>query len=68
MTVLITGAGLLGSYVTAALQDKEKVILYSAKPHYRAIEQVCGTKPVIIDGDILDMQSLTAVMTAILLI
>lgn len=62
MTVLITGAGLLGSYVAAALQDKEKVILYSAAPHYRAIEQVCGTRPAIIDGDILDMQSLTAIM------
>lgn len=62
MTILITGAGLLGCHTAKMLHDrKEKVMLYSDHPDRKAIRQVCDRIP-IVQGDILDMKLLRSTL------
>jgi len=63
MSVLITGAGLLGTYAAREyLGSKESVILYEVAPNYIAIKDICGEKIKIIKGDILDIKKLYSIV------
>ena len=62
MTILITGAGLLGCYTAQLLlQRGEKVVLYGTTPNIALIRRICGKPVTIIKGDVLDLHHLVTV-------
>jgi nucleoside-diphosphate-sugar epimerase len=64
MSVLVTGAGFLGSYTAKECSENgEDAILYELTPNYAAINAVCGKEVQIIKGDILNIKELQKVMS-----
>jgi nucleoside-diphosphate-sugar epimerase len=64
MSVLISGAGLIGAHAAKSLRDSDKeILLYDAAPNPDYIEAVVGGEhPPIVAGDVCDMPKLARTM------